>query len=242
VGYAIVFDLDNSFHYSGEHDLLFDMQWGNVTTGSISVLRDLDAGGYRAWDLYDGGQQNGNDTRTYQMYIDFVHPENSIEYDGTALTNTTTYYWRVRTCDSIGIWSDWTNQQFKYEELSSVPEFSAPLANPSPVFVDSPVTVSINVTYFLGIHDVLLEFGGSNHSMTADGDTYSFALTPTTLANITFTIYMESNIRTWSSTSGLIVVTPAPLGGLDSTTLLIIIAAGAVILIIILVLVFKKKK
>ncbi|MHA1929305.1 MAG: hypothetical protein ACTSV2_12085, partial [Candidatus Thorarchaeota archaeon] len=87
-----------------------------------------------------------------------------------------------------------------------------------------------------------LEFGGSNHSMTADGVTFSFELTPSTLANISYTIYMESNIRTWSSTSGLIVVTEAPAVGLGDTTLLIIIAAGAVVLIIVLVLVFKKKK
>ena len=77
--------------------------------------------------------------------------------------------------------------------------------------------------------------------MTADGDTYSFELTPTTVANITYTIYMESNIRTWSSTSGLINVKPAPAGGLGDTTLILIIA-GAVVLIIILVIVMKKKK
>ena len=242
LGNVLVIDLDNVFYYSGEHDLLIDIQWDELVSGYCSVLRTMDAGGYRAWDLHWGGDTAGNDTRTTNMYIDFLHPENSIEFDGTALTNATTYYWRVRTCDSTGIWSDWTNQQFKYEELSSVPEFSAPLANPAPAVVDNLVTVSINVTYFLGVHEVLMEFGGSNHSMIADGDTYSLEMTPATVANITYTIYMESNIHTWSSTSGLVVVTEAPTVGLGDTTLLIIIAAGAVVLIIILVLVFKKKK
>lgn len=242
LGNVLVIDLDNTFYYSGEHDLLIDMRWDDLLSGECSVYRNLDVGGYRAWNVTYVSNVAGNDTRAYQMYFDFVHPENSIEFGGTALTNGTTYYWRVRTCDSIGIWSDWTNQQFKYEELSSVPEFSVPLVNPDPAFADSPVTVSINVTYFLGIHEVLLEFGGTNHSMTSVGDTYSFEFMPTTAANITYTIYMESNIRTWSSTDGLIVVNAALVGGLDTTTLLIIIAAGAVILIIALVLVFKKKK
>lgn len=243
LGNVLVIDLDNVFYYSGEHDLLIDMRWDKLASGYCQVLRTMNAGGYRAWDLrWGGGDVAGNDTRTTNMYIDFLHPENYIEFDGTALTNATTYYWRVRTCDSTGIWSDWNNHQFKYEELSSVPEFSVPLANPAPVVVDNLVTVSINVTYFLGIHEVLMEFGGSNHSMTADGDTYSLVMTPATVANITYTIYMESNIHTWSSTSGLIVVTEAPAVGLGDTTLLIIIAAGAVVLIVVLVLVFKKKK
>ena len=243
LGNVLVIDLDNVFYYSGENDLLIDMRWDDLVSGYCSVFRDMDSGGYRAYNVRWGSiDAIGNDTRTTHIYIDFTHPESSIVYDGTALTNATTYYWRIRTCDSTGIWSDWTNQQFKYEELSSVPEFESPIADPAPAFVDSPVTVSINVTYFLGIHEVLLEFGGSNHSMTADGDTFSFELTPTTLANISYTIYMESNIRTWSSTDGLIIVQAAPVGGLDSTTLLIIIAAGAVILIIVLVIVLKKKK
>jgi len=240
LGYAVVIDLDNVFHYTGEHDILIDFQWQNRTGDRVSVLRNMNDGGYRAWNVTWGGNYAGNDTGTYHMYIDFVHSESGIEYDGVALTNATTYYWRVRTCDSTGIWSDWTNHQFKYEELSSAPEFDALVVDPAPVIVDNLVTVSIDVTYFLGVNEVLLEFDGSNHSMTAAGDTYSFALTPTTVANITYTIYMESIIGTWSSTSGLIVVTEAPAGGLDTTTLLII--AGAVVLLIILILVFKRKK
>jgi hypothetical protein len=239
VGFAIVIDLDNTFRYTGEHDLLIDMQWGNKLGDSVSVIRDIGTGAYRAWDLYDGGHVIGNDTRTYHMYLDFVHPDSSVEFGGTALTNGTTYYWRVRACDSTGIWSDWTNQQFKYEELSSAPEFSTPIANPSPVVVDNPVTVSINVTYFLGVHEVLMEFDGSNHSMTADGDMFSFSFTPTTAGNINYTIFMESNIRTWSSTEGLIVVNEVALIG--DPTLIIIIAAAAGVVIIIVIIIFMKK-
>jgi hypothetical protein len=218
------------------------MQWDDLVSGHASVYRDLDAGAYRAWNLTWSGNVAGNDTRTNHMYFDIVHSETSIEYAGTALTNATTYYWRVRSCDSTGIWSDWTTHQFKYEELSSVPEFDAPIIDPIPVQVNDPVTVSINVTYFLGINEVLMEYGGSNHTMTADGETYSLELTPSTAANITFTIYMESNIGTWSSTTGLIVVTEAASGIPIDPTLLLIIGAAAVVVIIILVIVMKKKK
>lgn len=243
LGYVLVIDLDNVFRYTGEYDLLIDMRWDDISGDYLTVIRDMDAGGYRAFDLHYSSQVADNDTRTTHMYLDFVHPETSIEYDGIALTNATTYYWRVRTCDSTGIWSDWTNHEFKYEELSSVPEFSVPIANPDPAEVGNTVTVAINVTYFLGVHSVLMEFDGSNHSMTGVGDTYSYQFTASTAGNLTYTIYMESNLRTWSSTSGLLVVTePMTSDGLDPTLIIIIAAAAGVIIIIVIIIITKKGK
>ena len=243
LGKALVIDLDNLFYYSGTHDLLIDMRWGNLTSGHCSVYRDLDAGAYRAWDLtMSSTPTTGNDTRTTHLYVDFVHSETDIEYAGTALTNATRYYWRVKTCDSMGIWSDWTSSSFKYEELSSTPGFTTPVVDPTPCVVNTEVTVSLNVTYFLGIHAVSIEIDGSNYTMSQDGDTFSYDMIPATAGNITFTIYMESNIGTWSTTSGLIQVVQG--GGLpgDMTMWLVIGAAGVIIVVIIVILMKRPKK
>ncbi|MHA2178696.1 MAG: glycoside hydrolase family 78 protein, partial [Candidatus Thorarchaeota archaeon] len=236
LGGVLVIDVDNVFHYSGEHDLLIDIRWDSQVSGYLSVMRVMNAGGYRAWNLTWGSNVAGNDTRTTHMYLDFTHSESSVEYAGTPLVDVTRYYWRVRTCDSTGIWSDWTNHEFKYEVLTSVPDFDTPVVDPDPAVVDLPVTVGLNVTYFLGVSLVLIEFDGSNHTMTAIGDTYSYTLTPDTVGNMTYTIFMESNVGTWSSTSGLVeVVQPGLLPG-DMTLLLIAGAAGLVIVIIVVLL------
>lgn len=238
LGGVLVIDVDNVFHYNGEHDLLIDMRWDDLLSGYCTVIRDLDMGAYRAWNLTYGGLTYGNDTRTTHMYIDFVHSDNAVEYNGIALVDATRYYWRVRTCDSTGIWSDWTNHEFKYEVLTSVPDFTTPVVNPEPAIVNQPVTVSLNVTYFLGISEVLMEFDGSNHTMTAVGNTYSYTWSPNEVGNVTYTIYMESNIGTYSSVSGIFDVVQPGLNLGDMTIWIIAGVAGAVI-VIVLVLVAR---
>ena len=237
LGNVLVIDVDNVFHYNGEHDLLIDMRWDEQVSGYADVIRDIGAGGYRAWDIsWFASPVEGNDTRTYHMYLDFTHSDNSVEYDGTPLVDATVYFWRVRTCDSTGIWSDWTNHEFKYEVLTSVPDFTTPVVDPDPAVIDLPVTVSLNVTYFLGINQVLMEFDGSNHTMAMVGNTYSYTLTPDEVGNVTYTIYMESNIGTWSSVSGLIEVVQPGLTLGDMTLWLIAGVAGAIIVIVLVVI------
>lgn len=116
---AIVIDIDNVFEYTGEHDLLIEIAWDNKISGGISVYRTLDAGGYRAYNLTSSSTNlAANDSRTYDAFLTMVHSENLVEYAGTDLLNGTTYYWRVRTCDSTGIWSDWVDGSFKWEPLA----------------------------------------------------------------------------------------------------------------------------
>lgn len=236
---SAVLDVEDIFTYTGENNLLIEMEWDSLLEQGPNIFRVLDAGGYRAWNLtWVGLDEAGNDTRTYDLQLQFVHDGTELVYDGSALTNNTEYYWRVRTMDTTGVWSEWTTQSFTYAVVTSKPEFSSLAFDPEPGVVGEEVTVSIDVTYFLGVEAVWFEIGGTNHSMTASGDTYSYSWTPTESGNFTYTIYMESTAGTISTTSGTFEVVEG--GGLlpglpiDNQTLLLIVIAILILVIIIL--------
>jgi hypothetical protein len=243
VGGAMVIDFDDVFEYTGEYNLLFEMRWDALLEGGINTYRALGAGAYRAWNVTWGGNFAGSDTNTYDFHLQFVEDDTQVTYDGTALVNDTTYYWRVRVMDTMGVWSEWATQSFTYAVITSVPEWSNLTFDPDPGVVGTEETVSITVTHLLGIEDVWFEFDGSNHSMSGVGDSYSYSWTPTEAGNFTYSVYMESTIGTWASTSGVLtIVNPSLIPGLpiDTTTLLIIVV-GALALIIIILVVRKKK-
>ena len=238
---TLIFDLDNVFTYSGQNDLLVEFEWSSRAGDRISAYRVSGGGGYRAYNLTAfGGNHVAASDLAYSMYVEFIHNENSITYTGSALTNNTQYYVRVRVCTALGVWSEWATQSFKYAKLTSVPSFSN-LQYPDPAHVGQAATISIDVTYFLGIHQVLFEIQNHNYTMTASGSRYSYDWTPSAEGNYTFTIYMESTIGTWSNTTGTIRVVQST-GGLpiSPNTLIMIFAALAVIVIIIIVM--KRRK
>ncbi|MCK4566360.1 MAG: hypothetical protein KAU48_03530, partial [Candidatus Thorarchaeota archaeon] len=248
LGGCLVIDFDNIFYYTNTHDLLVDIQWDSLVSGHGGVLTDLVSDpAYRAWDVqYLGSHIIGNGTASYDLMLDFVNDEDSVHLEGCiTLTEGTTYYWRARTCDSIGVWSDWATHTFKYETSTVLPTVTAAVAIPSPVEVNQEVTVSVNATHTAGIYAGYIEFDGSNHSMTADGNTFSFAWTPTSVGVIDYTIYIHSNENTWASVAGSVNVTAAStttttgtwLGG--DMTMLIIIGAAAVVVVIVII---KRKK
>ncbi|RDE14552.1 MAG: hypothetical protein C4K48_05755 [Candidatus Thorarchaeota archaeon] len=163
----------------------------------------------------------------------------SIDYAGPPLVNNTTYYWRVKSCDSYGLWSDWAAQSFTYRPLTSVPSYEEPIVRPEIVYVGDEVTAFINVTYFLGVNAVDIQFGGSNHSMTASGDTYSYSWTPTEAGTLNYTIYMVSAIDTFTSVEGSIEVLAVGFGG-DTATFLIIIGAAALVGVVVAAILRKR--
>ncbi len=240
LGLCLVIDIDNIFHYNNENDLLVELRWDALISGSARIRFTVDTGGYRMWNLTVTNPLVGTDTSAYDMLFDFVHFENVIEYAGTALVNATEYYVRARTSDSTGIWTSWSELEFKYEKLVSTPEWESPVAIPDPVTLGNEVEVSINVTYFLGIDTVLIEYGGSNYTMVGTGDIYTYAWTPTAVGNVTYAIYMESEIGTWSTASGVFEVLPAQILPFGDYTLYIIIGAGAVVLVVVLVVLKKR--
>lgn len=243
LGGCIVIDFDNSFYYTNTHDLLIDLQWDSLVSGLVRVNnKNTGAPSYRAFDVEWGGHTEGNDTAGYDLMLDFVNDDDSVNVEGgITLVNGTDYYWRVRTCDSTGIWSDWVTQSFTYQILTSLPTFTTPVVTPALAYIGQTITVTLNVTHSTGINSVILEMESTGYDMTADGDTYSFSFTPSTAATYNFTILMQSNADTWANVTGSFVVYPAGAGGVDMTMLLIIIGVVAVVIIII-VIIRKKKK
>jgi hypothetical protein len=234
----LVIDVDNTFYFNNDMDLLIEFRWGSLVSGSAVCLFTDNEGGYRAWDLYSGiNHRVGNGTRTYDMFVDFIKPEGEIEYAGLPLVDGTRYYSRVRTCDSSGIWTSWSELSFKYEVLTSVPDYDEPVVTPSPVPLGQEVEVASNVTYFLGLNQVLIEYDGSNHTMNAVGDRYSHSWTPSLVGSVNFTIFMESAVGTWSQVDGSFEVVA---GSLDP--LLLIIIGGGILVVLVLVVVMKRKK
>ncbi len=242
VGLGIVIDFDNTFYYSNTHDLLFDIQWDSLVSGSFRILQDTPyTSSYRAWDLHYGSAIEGDYVGGYDLLIEFVNNEGSVPLEGCiTLVDGTWYYLRARTCDSFGIWGDWTTLQFKYEVISEVPAFTPPVAVPDPATVGEDLTISLNVTHSLGIYEVSIEYSGMNHTMTAVGDTYSYTWAPATAELLNYTIYMRSNGNTWSYIDDMVLV-QTPVGLPGDMTMLLIIGGAAVVIVIILVVVMKKK-
>jgi hypothetical protein len=209
VGGVLVIDVDDLFFYSNTHSLLVELRFDSFIGGDQRAVYTNGAGGYRA---FSSTVFNGNDTVTYNMLLEFLYQSSSVEYTGIPLVNATTYYWRVRTYDSLGIWSPWTSASFKYEVLESVPIWSNLVETASPIELGESMTISIDVTHTTGVNQVLLEFEGSNHTMSKTGDSFSYVWTPDSVGTTAYTVYMEPFSGLWTSVSDSvsIVDTTAP--------------------------------
>jgi hypothetical protein len=137
----------------------------------------------------------------------------------------------------MGIWTSWKSLDFKYEVLTSTPDFDEPVVTPSPVPLGEEVEVATNVTYFLGVNQVVIEYDGSNYTMTAVGDRYSRTWTPAVSGTVNFTIFMESAIGTWSSVDSSFNV----VAGFPVDPLLLVIIGGGIVVVLVLVVLMKKR-
>ncbi|MFW9847237.1 MAG: hypothetical protein ACFFD6_10840, partial [Candidatus Thorarchaeota archaeon] len=199
----ILIDVNDIFYFQNEHDLLIEFRFDSLVSGAEAAIISYDAGGYSAYNLtYNSNPAIGQDARVYDMGIDFVYSNVQIEYAGQPLTNDTEYFWRVRSCDSVGIWSEWAEGAFTYRVVSTIPKWQDLIVSPDPISLGSPVTVSINVTCLWGVSQVLIEFYGMNITMAASGNIYSHTWTPPCIGTHNYTIHMSSNLNTWNSVGG----------------------------------------
>jgi len=197
-GHMLTMDIDDNFVYTGSNDLLIEFQFDSLVSGDESWYFSDDAGGYRAFnhDIY-----NGNDTGSYDLLIDFILDSTVVTYSGPSLVNATTYYWRVRTCDSLGIWGSWETSSFKYEILTSLPSWSNLVETTEPIELGETMSVSIDTTHTSGINQVQIEYYSANHTMYNIGNTYSHSWIPDSAGSIPYTIFIESFVGTWNSVS-----------------------------------------
>ncbi|MHA1480300.1 MAG: hypothetical protein ACTSQZ_02605, partial [Candidatus Thorarchaeota archaeon] len=218
-GRFLVIDIDDIFYYSNTDELLIEIRFDSLVSGSASVHATFDGGGYRAWDWYG----SGNDTRTYDLLLDFIFDTETVSYSGLSLANETTYYWRVRTCDSLGIWSPWATGNFTYEVLESEPNWTGLTESDDPLEFGNDVTVSITVTHTTEIVQVLIEYDGTNHTMTQSVDLFSHTWTPAATGANGYTIFMEAYSGVWAETSGSVdvedTILPAWVTAPDNQTL-----------------------
>ena len=94
------------------------------------------------------------------------------------------------------------------------PTFSDLVESADPLELGDTEVIRINTTDPSGINQVLLEFDGSNHSMSyISGDMWEYnSWTPTSVGDKSYTIWMEDTNNNWNSTTGSINVidTTAP--------------------------------
>ncbi len=88
------------------------------------------------------------------------------------------------------------------------PTFSNLTESADPLELGETETIRINTSDPSGINQVLIEFEGSNHSMTnVSGDMWQYdSWIPFSTGNKSYTIWMEDNNNNWNSTSGSILV------------------------------------
>jgi tetratricopeptide (TPR) repeat protein len=88
------------------------------------------------------------------------------------------------------------------------PSYSNLIESADPLELGDTEVIQINVSDFSGISQVLIEFEGSNYSMTnIVGDSWQYnAWIPNIVGNYTYTIYLQDNMNNWNSTAGVIRV------------------------------------
>lgn len=242
----LAIDIENIYVMSHDLNLIIEIRFTGLD-GTLT-MSELDASSSVGWVAYEYGAGDYTATtagnlfpRCHSFDIELasmdIQSESTVEYAGAPLVDSTRYYWRVRTCDSTGVWTTWNEQSFKYEVLTSAPTWEGPLANPSPVVLGEEVEVSINVTYFLGVNQVVIEYDGASHPMTSAGDMYSHTWTPSVVGTSNYTILMESAIGTWSSVDGSFNVVV----GFPVDPLLLVIIGGGIVVVLALVVLRKKK-
>ena len=206
---VLVIDVDDLFFYSNTTDLMIEIRFDSLVSGNQRAMFTNGAGGYRA---FNSTSYYGEDIATFNMVLEFINEANPVVYTGSPLVNATTYYWRVRTCDNLGMWSDWETASFKYEVLTSQPSWSNLVLSGTPLELGESMTFSIDVTHLTGISQVQLEYEGTNHSMSNIGDTFSYTWIPGSAGDVLWTIYMEPQSGVVSSTteSFEVVDTTAP--------------------------------
>ncbi len=213
-GGYMIFDVENLFCTNSSWNLYVEIRHGGASGTARGYYSNTAVGdsiyvyGPGAY-ASETGVLDSTFTQGIKLELtnEVVLNDRSTVYSGLPLVNATRYFWRVRTCDSMGLWSQWETGSFKYEKLTSLPTWSNLVETAQPLEFGESMTISVNVTHPSGIVAVVIEYDGANHSMANTEHTYSHTWTPSLPAVIYYTIYMQSVSGTWNSLSDRIQVT-----------------------------------
>jgi len=136
------------------------------------------------------------------------------EYDFWLPVSTGTYPYTIYLQDIYGNYNS-TSGSIQINNPSH-PTYSYVTESADPLELGSTETITIfDVRDYTGIMSILIEFEGSNHTMTwwPPGGGYAYcynAWTPSSLGTYNYTIYIQDHRNDWNSTSGTIEVVPKP--------------------------------
>jgi polyhydroxyalkanoate synthesis regulator phasin len=132
------------------------------------------------------------------------------QYDSWTPSSTGTYTYTISMEDNNNNWGFVSNsiQVIEGGSDKTPPTYSNLIENADPLELGNTEVISIDVTDASGINQVLIEFEGSNYSMTGiGGDTWQYSSwTPFNTGIFPYTVYMEDNNDQWNSVSDSIQV------------------------------------
>ncbi len=165
LGNTLEFDVDDLFYYTWEHDLLIEIRYWGRTGDNIWSFRELTGGGgYRAVNSLNHTATTAGATDDITNDLDIAYLRDSPITLPDTLNEGEYYYARISSCDSMGIWSGWSELCFKYD---SVPTFTGDKIRVA-IYDESNSTVPVWTTgaHAGGVHnnasgmkDVLRSYG-----------------------------------------------------------------------------------
>ncbi|MFX1346419.1 MAG: right-handed parallel beta-helix repeat-containing protein, partial [Promethearchaeota archaeon] len=131
---------------------------------------------------------------------------NTWQYDTWTPLSTNLYLYTIYIEDNNNNWNS-TSGSITVED-TTLPTYSNLNESADPLELGNTETITINVSDISGINQVLIEFEGTNHSMTnIIGYTWQYnAWTPLSTGTYPYIIYIQDNNDNWNSTSGSITV------------------------------------
>ncbi|MCJ7651275.1 MAG: hypothetical protein MUP85_21925, partial [Candidatus Lokiarchaeota archaeon] len=126
------------------------------------------------------------------------------QYDIWTPSNTGIHFYTIWIEDNNNNWN-FTISNITVQDTIS-PIYSDLIESDDPIELGTPLIINITVSDLSDIKKVLLEYEGSNHSMSnIGGNTWQYdSWMPNRAGNCSYTIYMEDNNNNHNSTSGSI--------------------------------------
>ncbi|MFX1503468.1 MAG: S8 family peptidase, partial [Promethearchaeota archaeon] len=153
-----------------------------------------------------------------QVLIEFYSSNHSMvyvggdkwQYDSWTPLNTGTYVYAIYMEDNCNNWESLSDsiKVIKADGDKTSPTYSNLIESADPLELGNIEIITIDVTDPSGISQVLIQFGGANHSMyNIGGNTWQYnTWHPSSTGNYPYTVLMEDNYNNWGEVSGLIQV------------------------------------